>query len=297
MPPTNHTLASVEQLPTERDGQFVGLGPQLYRVERPWGRLPAGLSYLGISDVTVLPSGNVAVVVRGDPAVLIFAPDGSLVDRWSCPDIVAGHYIRASASGQILLSDFDGHRIHCFNEAGRREWVLGARDRPRFGEPFNHPTDAVEVSDGDIFVSDGYGNSCIHRFDANGKWLATWGRPGTGPLEFSTPHAITVDQLGRLVVADRENNRLQVISRDGCWLGEIRGVFKPMAVEPAPGGFLLVTDQTPRLSLFNSAGELVGRCRTFGTVGHGLARGPDGSIYIAEMGPDMLTRLAPVGAL
>jgi hypothetical protein len=273
--------------------QFVGLGAQLYRVERPWGKLPADLSYAGIADVTAMSSGRVAVLFRGDPAVLVFEPDGTLAGRWSMPDVVAGHYIRACATGRILLSDFDGHRIFILSEGGRCERVLGARDKPRFGAPFNHPADAVEAPDGEIFVADGYGNSCVHRFAADGTLLATWGRPGRGALEFSTPHAIAVDRAGRLLVGDRENNRVQILDRSGRWLGEIGGLFKPMAVEPTPDGGVLVTDQTPRLSLFSAEGELVGRCRTFGTVGHGLGLAPDGSIFVAEMGPEILTRLAP----
>ena len=276
--------------------QFVGLGAQLYRVERPWGKLPAGLSYAGIADVTVMASGRVAVLLRGDPAVLVFEPNGTLADRWSMPDLVAGHYIRGCASGRIYLSDFDGHRIFILSEDGRCERVLGTRDRPRFGAPFNHPADAVEAPDGEIFVADGYGNSCVHRFAANGTLLATWGRPGRGALEFSTPHAIAIDRAGRLLVGDRENNRVQVLDRTGRWLGEISGLFKPMAVEPTPDGGMLVTDQTPRLSLFSAEGELVGRCRTFGTVGHGLGLAPDGSIFVAEMGPEMLTRLSRIPA-
>jgi len=276
--------------------QFVGLGPQRYRVDRPWGKLPPRLSYTGIADVTVMSSGKVAVLLRSDPAVLIFEPDGSLADRWSMPEIVAGHYIRACASGRLLLSDFDGHRIFVLNEDGRCERVLGERDRPRFGEPFNHPADAVEAPEGEIFVADGYGNSCVHRFAADGTWLATWGRPGRGTLEFSTPHAVAIDRAGRLLVGDRENNREQILDRTGHWLGEIGGLYKPMAVEPTPYGGVLVTDQTPRLSLFSHEYELVGRCRTFGTVGHGLGLAPDGSIFVAEMGPDMLTRLSPVGS-
>lgn len=274
--------------------QFVSLGSRRYRVERPWGKLPAGLSFAGIADVTVLPSGRVAVLLRADPTVLVFAPDGELLDRWSLPDVVAGHYIRTSASGRVFLSDFDGHRIFVLNEDGRSERILGARDRPRWGAPFNHPTDAVESADGEIFVSDGYGNSCVHRFAADGTLIATWGKPGTGKLEFSTPHAIAIDRAGRLLVGDRENNRVQILDREGHWHGEIRGLFKPMAVEPTPDGGVLVTDQTPRLSLFSPEGELIGRCRTFGTVGHGLALAPDGSIFVAEMGPDMLTRLTPI---
>jgi hypothetical protein len=275
--------------------QFVGLGPRLYRVERPWGKLPPGLSYSGIADVTVMASGNVAVLLRSDPAVLIFTPDGALADRWPMPDVVAGHYIRASSSGRLFLADFDGHRIFILGEDGRCERILGERNRPRFGEPFNHPADAVEAPDGEIFVADGYGNSCIHRFAADGTLLATWGRPGRGALEFSTPHAVAVDRAGRLLVGDRENNCVQILDRAGGWIGEISGLYKPMAVEPTPDGAVLVTDQTPRLSHFSPDGELVGRCRTFGTVGHGLGLAPDGSIFVAEMGPDMLTRLSPVG--
>ena len=274
-------------------GQFVALGLRRYRVERPWGK-PPGLSYSGIADVTVISSGHVAVLLRSDPAVLVFEPDGSLADQWSLPDVVAGHYIRACASGRVFLSDFDGHRIFILTEEGRCERVLGERDQPRLGAPFNHPADAVEAPDGEIFVADGYGNSCVHRFAANGTWLATWGRPGRGPLEFSTPHAIAIDRAGRLLVGDRENNRVQILERSGRWLGEIGGLYKPMAVEPTPDGGVLVTDQTPRLSLFSAEGELIGRCRTFGTVGHGVALGSDGSIFVAEMGPDTLTRLAPI---
>ncbi len=274
--------------------QFVALGERRYRVERPWGKLPAYLSFTGIADVTALPSGKIAVLRRADPAVLVFAADGPLVHRWSMPDVVAGHYIRASASGKIFLTDFDGHRIFILDGDGRCEQILGKRDQPKFGAPFSHPADAVEAPDGEIFVADGYGNSNIHRFARDGTLLATWGKPGKGRLEFSTPHAVAFDRAGRLLVCDRENNRVQILDRSGQWLGELDGLYKPMAVEPMPDGGVLVTDHTPRLSLFSADGKLVGRCRTFGTVGHGLALAPDGSIFVAEMGPDMLTRLAPV---
>jgi hypothetical protein len=111
--------------------QFVGLGPRRYRVERPWGKLPPGLSYSGIADVTVMASGNVAVLLRSDPAVLIFTPDGALADRWSMPDVVAGHYIRASSGGRLFLADFDGHRLATvLVKQGRVEAFLRVRSRP-----------------------------------------------------------------------------------------------------------------------------------------------------------------------
>lgn len=243
--------------------QFVGLGPQRYRVDRPWGKLPPSLSYSGIADVTVMSSGKVAVLLRSDPAVLIFDPDGSLADQWSMPDIVAGHYIRASASGRLLLSDFDGHRIFVLNEDGRCERVLGERDRPRFGEPFNHPADAAEAPDGEIFVADGYGNSCVHRFASDGTWLATWGRPGRGALEFSTPHAVAIDRAGRLLVGDRENNRVQIIDPPGAgWVRSGGCTSRWQSSRPRTAGFLLLIrrpgcrSSRPRASFSAAAGPL-----------------------------------------
>jgi hypothetical protein len=276
-----------------RGEQFVALGPRRYRVERPW-TAPDRVSFAGISDVTVLSSGRVVVLCRSDPAVLVFEPDGSLADAWPMRDVVAGHYIRAIAGDRLVMTDFDGHRVFVLTATGEQERVFGERDRPRFGEPFSHPADGIEAPDGEIFVADGYGNSCVHKFSADGRLLATWGKPGSGMVEFSTPHAIALDRAGRLLVADRENNRVQILGPMGGWLGEIRGLYKPMAVEPTTDGGALVTDHTPRLSHYSAEGELVGRCRTFGTVGHGLALAPDGSIFVAEMGPDMLTRLAPL---
>jgi hypothetical protein len=276
-----------------RREQLVVLGRRRYRVERPWTTLPDGLSFAGISDVTVLSSGRVVVLCRSDPAVLVLERDGALACTWPMPDVVACHYIRAIARDR-LLTDFDGHRVFVLTGDGSCERVLGQRDRPRFGEPFSHPADAIESAEGEIFVADGYGNSCIHKFSANGRHLATWGNPGSGNVEFSTPHAIALDSAGRLLVCDRENNRVQILDRAGTWLGEIGGLYKPMAVEPTPEGGVLVTDHTPRLSQYSAEGELVGRCRTFGTVGHGLALAPDGPIFVAEMGPDTLTRLVPV---
>ena len=67
-----------------------------------------------------------------------------------------------------------------------------------------------------------------------------------------------------------------------------------MALALTPDGLLLVSDQTPRLSAYTPSGELVGRCRTFSTFGHGLAVQRDGTIIIAEMNPDRVTLLFPV---
>lgn len=67
-----------------------------------------------------------------------------------------------------------------------------------------------------MYVADGY--AVVHRFDARGQRIATWGGPGSGPGRFTVPHAIAVDGRDRILVADRENDRIQVFDRDGTFI-------------------------------------------------------------------------------
>jgi peptidylglycine monooxygenase len=94
-----------------------------------------------------------------------------------------------------------------------------------------------------------------------------------------------------LVVCDRENNRLQVFDLDGKFIRDIRDVFHPMAVVVDPEGMVLVSDQTPRLSMFDPQGRLAGRCRPTLYGGHGTCLDSAGNIYLAELRVNRVTRL------
>jgi sugar lactone lactonase YvrE len=85
----------------------------------------------------------------------------------------------------------------------------------RAGGPFNRPTNAAVLPNGDFYVSDGYGNSRVHRFSADGKLQFSWGEPGSGPGQFNLPHSVAVDSAGTVYVADRENSRIQLFSPTG----------------------------------------------------------------------------------
>jgi len=274
--------------------RVVGLGDRRYRVERPFARMPEGTELGLASDVAVDSMGRVYVLRRADPAILIFDRSGALMAQWRNKPIADGHGIHISHDDRVFAVDWDKHRVFVFGIDGEVQLCLGDAMRPRFGAPFNHPTDAATAPNGDIFVSDGYGNSHIHRFTREGRHLSTFGGPGSGPAQFTTPHAVLIDRQGRVLVADRENHRVQLLSQDGDYLGEIRDLHKPMAVAEGPDGTIYVTDQTPRLSAFDPQGNLIGRCRTFGTYGHGVSVAADGSILIAEMQPSHVTRLLPL---
>ena len=94
---------------------------------------------------------------------------------------------------------------------------------------FNGPSDIFIAPNGDIFVADGHGgetNARIVKFDKDGKFIKTWGRKGRGPGEFETPHGLAMDSAGRLFVADRSNNRIQIFDQEGNFLAEWRQLLR-----------------------------------------------------------------------
>lgn len=270
----------------------VVLGAQRYVMQRNW--VESDVDLRGISSVAVLGNGLVAGLFRTAPHVRLFDAHGRLAAQWDIPDIVCPHHITALADGGALVTDLDGHRVFGLDAHGKVEWVLGDAGRPQWMKPFNHPTQAAVSTNGDLYVSDGYGNVCLHHFDTGRTLVNTVGEAGSGPGQFSTPHAVVIDAHDRIFVADRENSRVQVFDVRGQFQHQITAMYKPMSLALTPSGHLLVSDQTAALSLFDAAGTLLGRCRVLGVYGHGLAAGPDGTIYISEMIPDRLTRLSPL---
>jgi peptidylglycine monooxygenase len=272
----------------------VVLGERRYIVERPWGRLPDGMQLAFVSDVAVDAAGNVYVVQRVDPPVIAFDASGDYRQAWGSGVIADAHGICVTPDDRLWIVDRDAHQILVFDTAGQLVFTLGERHRPRWQRPFNHPTDVAVGPDGDIFVSDGYGNSAVHRFGPDGTWRSSWGAPGTGPGHFSTPHAIWVTDDARVLVADRENNRIQVFSLNGDYLDEWPDHYHPMDIYVAPDGMVYITDQIPRLSLLTPGGVLVGRCRPVLYGAHGIWGDARGNLYLAEASPmNRLTRLVP----
>jgi outer membrane protein assembly factor BamB len=95
---------------------------------------------------------------------------------------------------------------------------------------FRQPTDVAFDSDGNIYISDGYINARVAKYDKNGDWVKSWGSHGTGPGQFNTPHAIVVDRNNHIYVGDRGNRRIQVFDADGKFLRMFT-----IDVPPAPG--------------------------------------------------------------
>jgi DNA-binding beta-propeller fold protein YncE len=270
---------------------IVALGDRRYAVERNWARLPAGQEFGFLSDVAVDSKGVVHVGQRTDTPMMAFGSGGELLRGWGGGEIADVHGVSATADGRVLVVDRDAHQVLIYDTQGRRQLALGERHSPRLQGPFNHPTSAAIAPDGDIYVSDGYGNSVVHRFGADGRLKCTWGGRGTGPGEFTTPHAVWIDPRNRVLVADRENNRVQIFDRDGAYLAEWGDFYHPMAIYGDDRGMIYVTDQIPRISMLSLDGELVGRCRGTLNGAHGMSGDSKGNFYLSELPPEKITRL------
>jgi peptidylglycine monooxygenase len=258
----------------------LGTGNHVYEVVHPFGRLTAGIAMGNTSHVATDSMNRVYVYQRQDPPVLVFDGDGNFLTSWGSGELLDAHGIYISDDDEVYLVDRDAHEVVKFNVAGDSSLRIGQRGRPSLQAPFNHPADIVVAPGGDIFVADGYGNSSVHRFSADGRHKLSWGEPGSGPGQFTTPHGIWVDSAERVYVCDRENNRVQVFSLTGEYLTEWRDFYHPMDIYQDGEGVFYVTDQIPRITMLNAEGEIVTRGRT-PYNGHGLWLDTQGNIYLA----------------
>jgi hypothetical protein len=277
---------------TAQLGRVIMAG-RSYTVERDFGRPPSDMAPARISQLAVDSLGNVHVLRRGEPPVLVFDPDGAFLHGYGQGEIFDSHGISIDSRDRVWIADRDAHQIVVFNLEGEPILRIGERHDPRWTVPFNHPTRAAVALDGEIYVADGYGNAQIHRFSPKGEWRASFGQVGQGPGEFMTPHSIIVDREDRLIVCDRENDRLQLFDRHGRWLSEWRGLCRPMDLCERDDGVILVTDQVPSVNAFAPNGERVGRARPSLNGAHGIALGRAGEIYLAEIDPSVVTKLTP----
>ncbi len=269
---------------------MVGSERFRYEPQPGWGRLPDGWSYVEVAGVATDSRDRVHVFNRGEHPVIVFDRDGTFLTSWGEGHIVRAHGITVGPDDTVYLTDDLDHTVRKFTPEGKLLLTLGTRGRPsdtgitdidyrtirRAGPPFHRPTNLAVAPNGELYVTDGYGNARVHRFSPDGRLLASWGGPGDGPGQFNLPHGIAIDQGGRVYVADRENSRVQVFSADGEFLTAWTDVARPMEVfldaeqnvfvaeVGFRAGLFPWTDPGPnpvgaRLSVFDRDGRLLAR--------------------------------------
>ena len=211
-----------------------------FEVIEGWEKLPEGWSFVEVAGVATDSRDRVYVFNRGEHPMIVFDADGNFLDAWGEGLFSNAHGIYIGPDDRIFAADNFDHTVRIFSTDGTLLKTLGEKDQPSDtgfvpgqtpvqygGEPFNRVTNVALDSAGDLYVADGYGNARVHKFTADGEHLFSWGEPGSGPGEFRLPHAIAIDEDDRVIVADRENSRIQVFSPKGEYLTEWTGISRP----------------------------------------------------------------------
>jgi len=279
----------------EETGIIVTLGSRRYRIVRHWGTLPEGMRLGEMSKLAVDSQGDVYVFQRIDPPIVVFDREGRYARSFGEGRIADAHGIFITPDDRIWLVDRGHHQIVVCNRQGELLFTVGERGQARFQAPFNHPTDVAVAANGDFYVSDGYGNSMVHWFGPEGEHKRSWGGPGDAPGQFVTPHGIWVLADGRVIVGDRENNRIQVFSPEGQYLTGWHDFYKPMDIYVDAEGLIYVADQVPRLTVLTDDGTIIGRCMPTPKEGHGVCGDSKANLYVAETVYDYVVKLEHIG--
>jgi len=221
-----------------------------------WGALPDRWRFVEVAGVATDSRDRVFVFNRGDHPVIIFDRDGRFLGSWGENLFARPHGLTIGPDDAVYCTDDLDHTVRKFTPEGTLLLTLGTSGRPsdtgatsqdfrtirHAGPPFHYPTNLAPAPDGSLYISDGYGNARIHQFSPDGIHLFSWGEPGSGPGEFRLPHGIAVAPGGTVVVADRENSRLQFFSSGGRFLQEWTDVARPCQVLVDAGGHVYVAE-------------------------------------------------------
>lgn len=201
-------------------------GLMKYRVnirfgEEPNDTMPDGWKFGRVSSVSTDSEGNVYVFQRGKKAdpLIVFDKDGKYLRSWGRGMFGNPHGLRIDKDDNVFVTDNGDHQVMKFTKTGKLLMTLGIKGRAGTDDKtFNKPTDIGFAKNGDFYISDGYGNSRVVKFNKDGKYLFAWGKPGSGPGEFHIPHSVAVDSKDNVYVSDRENNRIQIFDSNGKFL-------------------------------------------------------------------------------
>jgi sugar lactone lactonase YvrE len=313
------------------------------RVVKNWAPLPDGRTWGSTAGVDIGPDGQVwaydrcgAVGLDGgcdvanvNPVLKLDRSSAKVLASFGAGLFVLPHGIHVDREGNVWITDSmgnkagtKGHQVIKFSPDGKVLMKLGKPGVTGSGPgTLNEPCDVITAPNGDIFVADGHSGQNdtvppgatgrILKFTKDGKFVKEWGKVGSGPGEFRTPHALAFDSQGRLFVADRGNHRIQIFDQDGKLLdtyyqfGRVSGLFidkddtlyaidSESSTARHPGwrtGIRIGNAKSDKVTAFIPPHE---NAEPYGACGEGVAVDPDGNVYGAE-GP--LSRKAAEGGL
>ncbi|HUG13793.1 MAG TPA: peptidyl-alpha-hydroxyglycine alpha-amidating lyase family protein [Thermomicrobiales bacterium] len=270
----------------------VGGGAFTYAPHEGWGGGPNGHELGLVSDVATDSQDRVYIFNRvPEIAVLVFDREGNFVHSWGQDIFTQPHSIWIDAEDRVYLTDTGDHTVRCCTTDGELLRLWGVPGQPGApGMPFNRPSGAMVGPSGALYVSDGYGQSRVHKFAPSGELLHSWGEPGSGAGQFSLPHSVWVDRDERVFIIDRENHRIQIFDSDGQYLTEWGGFSRPQGIFIDASDIVYVVEARPGIQImtlardalggWTDAGDGPGRFRQFP---HSVCVDSRGDIYVGEV--------------
>lgn len=297
-----------------------GSGKYTYELVDWHASFPEGWQTAEVNCICIDAQDRLYAFNDGEYPVTVFDRNGSLLSVWGKEYVKHSHGASVGPDGNVYYADDGNHTVCKFSPEGKLLLQLGTRDTPatdsgwtnigpdgkrlnpfeaikttkRGGSPFNQPTDVAVTPTGDMYVADGYGNARIHKFSPEGKLLFSWGEPGSGPGQFLAPHGVALDKNGRVYVADRHNNRVQIFDAFGKYITEWKDINLPTHVVVDKDQTVYVSELIPPgVSIFDLDGKRLARWDNTGTtkenplmvVLHSLAVDSRGDLYVADIMP------------
>ncbi|MFN8525523.1 MAG: peptidyl-alpha-hydroxyglycine alpha-amidating lyase family protein [Chloroflexota bacterium] len=291
---------------------IIGSGDFRYEALASWQKLPSGVTLTETPGVAVDSKDRVYAMTRNTShPIMVFDADGNFLSSFGQGVFSERtHGILVGPDDSIYCADDGTHTITKFTPEGKLLLTIGTRNQPSprwSGKPFSRPTHAaVSPNTGHLFISDGYGNSRIHKYTADGQYVLSWGEPGIDAGQFIRPHNIAVGAQGgadRVYVADRECHRVQVFDAEGKFITMFSNIHRPDGMCIGPDGNIYIgelngmpgVDDAPglghRVSIVSPEGKLLAR---FGDpqegegpgqfiAPHGIAVDSKGDIYVGEV--------------
>ena len=297
----------------------LGSGKYTYELTPNWAKVPEGWDLVQVTDVAVDSRDRVYMFNRGIHPVVIFDRDGSFITSWGESPLFGDGYFKhphgiyMGPGDTVYLSDDNTHQVFKFTRDGKLLQKWGEKFSPGvafYHRPFNMPTGIALNPAGEMFVSDGYGNHSIHKYDTKGEHVLTWGEYGTGPGQFFLVHNVGVDSRSRVYVCDREANRVQIFDGAGKFITQWTDVNMPGDLFIRKEGRSEIVYLTEmggkkgpcRVGVWNTSGECLSRWDGASGEGkdsikspHGIWVDSHGAIYVAELNPARVQKFKKVG--
>ena len=271
-----------------------GSGKYTYEYAEGWGKLPSGWEWGWIPAIACDSKDNVYVYSRSAHPLVIFDRHGNFLDSWGEDVLEDAHGIYIDADDNVYCTERETHCIRKFNARGELVMTIGTphQQGANDGDPFRLPTDLAIASNGDLFISDGYGNARVHKYTADGQHLLSWGEWGTGPSQFELSHCVRIKN-DEVWICDRTNNRIQIFDLNGAFLSEWPGLKHPDTIYFDPNDDVVyIAELDQQVSIYTTDRQLLAQWGggvksnkpgEFTACPHGIWADSRGDLYVGEV--------------